>query len=117
MISPPNWVFGPVWTTLYILMAVAAYLVWREAKKEETKQGLIFWGEQLVLNAAWSVVFFGEHQILLGFATIIILWLTILVTTIWFFRVSRAAGWLMIPYILWVSFAAVLNYSVWLANK
>lgn len=117
ILTPPNWVFGPVWTLLYILMAVAAFLVWRKIEKPEARQGLIFWGEQLVLNAVWSIIFFGQHQIILGFVTIVILWLIILINIIWFFRVSRAAGWLMIPYVLWVSFASILNYSVWLVNR
>ena len=117
VITPPNWVFGPVWTTLYILMAVAAFLVWRENKKDLTKEGLILFGEQLVLNAAWSIVFFGEHEVLFAFVVIVVLWLSILATIFWFFRVSKTAGWLMIPYILWVSFASMLNFAVYLANK
>jgi len=117
-LTPPNWVFGPVWTLLYILMAIAAYLVWHQTKDKITvKQGLVFWSEQLILNAVWSIIFFGGHQIFLGFITIIVLWLVILATIVWFFRVSRLAGWLMIPYILWVSFATLLNYSIWLVNR
>lgn len=117
VLTPPNWVFGPVWTLLYILMAVAAFLVWKQAKTEESRQGLILFIEQLVLNVAWSVIFFGLHQILLAFVTIIILWLTIIVTTIWFFRVNKPAGYLMLPYIVWVSFASMLNFAVYLVNK
>ncbi len=117
-LTPPNWVFGPVWTTLYILMAIAMYLVWTaKTKKPEAKQGSILFVEQLFFNAAWSIVFFGFHQILFAFVIIIVLWLTILANIIWFFKVSKSAGYLMLPYIAWVSFASILNFAVYLANR
>lgn len=115
--SPPNWIFGPVWITLYTLMGIAAWLVWRQGLgNREVRVGLTLFGVQLVLNALWSYVFFGRQAPFEGFMEIILLWLAILLTIVAFFRVSKPAGWLMIPYIVWVSFAAVLNYCLWQLN-
>jgi benzodiazapine receptor len=117
VISPPNWIFGPVWTTLFALMGIAAYLVWRERKeRSEVKRALGFFAGQFALNILWSVIFFGTHNPGAAFIEIIFLWLAILVTIITFFRVSKAAGWLLIPYIAWVSFASVLNFMIWTLN-
>ena len=117
-ITPPNWVFGPAWTLLYILMAAALYLVWRaNIKKTETRQALVLFGAQLALNAFWSIIFFGSHQILLAFVEIIALWITILLTIIWFSKISRLAAWLLVPYVAWVTFAGILNFATYLVNR
>jgi benzodiazapine receptor len=115
--TPPNWLFAPAWITLYLLMAVAAFLIWRKGLGEEgVRYALILFLVQLVLNALWSVVFFGLHSPLYGMVVIIALWIAILLTIIKFFQLSVAAGSLLLPYILWVSFAAVLNISIWVLN-
>jgi len=115
--TPPSWLFAPAWITLYLLMAIAAFLIWRKGLWEEgVKCALIVFLVQLVLNALWSVVFFGLQSPLYGMVVIIALWIAILLTIIKFFRLSTAAGWLMIPYILWVSFASALNISIWVLN-
>ena len=116
--TPPNWVFGPVWTTLYILMGISVFLVWQ---KGLTNNGVmlaftLFW-IQLVINALWSIVFFGMKSKGGGVITIIMLWLLILATIITSFRVSGWAGALLIPYILWVIIASYLNIGVWLLNR
>jgi len=117
-ITPPNWVFGPVWTLLYILMAIAAFLVWREGlENPAVKHRLVLFFEQLVLNALWSIIFFGQHQILFAFIALVVLWLAILATILKFYQISKLAAYLLIPYILWVTFAGVLNFMTWLANK
>lgn len=116
-INPPNWVFGPVWTTLFILMGIALYLVWRKGFAHSgVKIAFTIFIGQLVLNILWSVFFFGLHSPLLGFIDIIILWFAILLTIILFLRVSQPAGFLLIPYILWVSFAAILNGWIMFLN-
>ncbi|MCK9150717.1 tryptophan-rich sensory protein [Methanobacterium alcaliphilum] len=115
--TPPNWVFGPVWTTLYILMAVALFLVWRQGlERKEVKYAILIFAVQLILNMAWSIVFFGMHNILGGFAVILILWVAILANIFAFYIVSKPAGLLLVPYIIWVSIASYLNYSVYLLN-
>ena len=116
--TPPNWAFGPVWTTLYILMAISVFLVWQNglAINVALLAFTLFW-VQLVLNALWSIIFFGMKSKGGGVITIIILWLLILSTMIASFRVSGWAGALLIPYILWVSIASYLNIGVWLLNK
>jgi tryptophan-rich sensory protein len=116
--NPPNWIFMPVWTLLYILMGVAAFLVWRKGlENRQVRIALIAFLVQLVLNALWSVAFFGLESPLYGLIVIMFLWLAILFTTLQFYRISRAAGALMLPYLLWVTFAAVLNESIWLLNR
>jgi len=115
--SPPNWIFGPVWTTLYFLMGVAAFLVWRQGLgRKEVKTALVIFGGQLVLNVLWSIIFFGLHSPGRAFVEIVALWLTILWTITAFYKIYRPAAYLLIPYILWVSFAAYLNYSIWMLN-
>ena len=111
--NPPAWLFGPVWTMLYLMMATAAWLVW---KRCGWGKALGFYGIQLVLNAAWSPIFFAVHQPGRALVDIIAMWVAILVTMVAFFRVSKAAGWLMVPYLGWVSFALVLNYVLWRIN-
>ena len=116
--TPPNWLFAPVWTLLYILMGIAAFLVWRKGlENRQVRIALIVFLIQLVLNALWSVVFFGLESPLYGLVVISILWVAILVTIIKFFKISRVASVLMWPYLLWVTFAAVLNSSIWLLNR
>jgi benzodiazapine receptor len=116
--TPPNRVFGPVWTILYILMAISVFLVWQQGL--DTTDGLVafilFW-TQLVFNALWSAVFFGLKSKGGGAVVIIILWLLIVATTIFSFQVSLWAGILLIPYILWVSLASYLNIGIWLINR
>lgn len=114
--NPPNWIFGPVWTTLYTLMGVAAYLVWRYRNSREGKVALFVYGIQLALNAIWSVLFFGLRNPALAFAEILVLLAFIIATTVLFWRVDRRAGILMLPYVAWVSFASVLNFAIWQLN-
>jgi tryptophan-rich sensory protein len=115
--SPPNWVFGPVWTTLYTLMGIAAYLIYRKGYgKKEIKMALTVFGGQLVLNALWSILFFGLQSPMMAFICIIILLAMILWCIRLFWSISKAAALLMVPYALWVSFATVLNYSIWMLN-
>ncbi|MDX1537747.1 TspO/MBR family protein [Arsukibacterium sp.] len=112
--APPAWLFGPVWTLLYTLMAVAAWLVWRNGKRYQTALWLYF--SQLAVNALWSWLFFAWYQGALAFANIMLLLPLIIVTALSFWRQQKLAGLLLVPYILWVSFAAVLNYSIWQLN-
>ncbi len=124
--NPPDWVFGPVWTVLYALMAVAAWLVWRRPRtvaatdrriaRRQTLLPMTLYAVQLVLNVLWSVLFFGMRQVGWAFAEIVVLWVFILATTVSFGRVSRVAAGLMTPYAAWVTFAAVLNFAIWRLN-
>ena len=114
--NPPNSVFGPVWTTLYVLMAIAAWLVWKPAGFKAAAMPLTIFGIQLLLNAAWSWIFFGLHQPGWAFCEIMVLLLAILATTWAFFRCSAVAGWLLVPYLAWVSFACALNFAIWRLN-
>lgn len=113
---PPTWVFGPVWSTLYVLMAVSAWLVWRQGGFARQLRPLSLFLVQLVLNAAWSPLFFGLKQPGIAFAEILLLWLAIAATLVSFHRVHRIAAWLLVPYIAWVSFAAFLNGVLWQLN-
>jgi len=115
--APPNWVFAPVWTVLFVLMGIAAYLVWRQGlSNPAVKTALIIFIVQLIFNMLWSLVFFTLKSPLFGFVVIIILWLLILFTIIYFFNISKVAGILLIPYIVWVSFASILNFMLWRLN-
>ena len=115
--TPPNWLFGPVWTALYIMMAVAAWLVWKSDAGGAMRAALAVYAVQLVLNALWSLAFFGLHRIGLALIDIIALWVFILATVLFFRRVSVTAAVLMLPYLAWVAFAAVLNLSLWRLNR
>jgi benzodiazapine receptor len=116
--NPPGWVFAPVWTALYALMGIAAWLLYdKGVKRPEVKKALTVFAVQLVLNTLWSIVFFGAHMILGGVAIIVILWAMILWTILLFRKISKAAGYLLVPYILWVSFATVLNISLYVLNR
>ncbi len=114
--NPPNQVFGPVWTVLYTLMAVAAWLVWRRPGSPLRRAGLVWFGVQLGANFLWSFVFFSAHQIGLALIEIALLWVGILGTMMIFFRLSKAAGWMFAPYLAGVSFAGVLNFAIWRLN-
>jgi len=116
-IAPPNWIFGPVWTTLFLLMGISLYIVWNKGlQTRESKVAVSVFGLQLVLNTLWSIIFFGLHNPGLAFIEIIFLWISILASIILFYRISKVSAYLLIPYILWVSFAAFLNYNIWILN-
>lgn len=114
--APPSSVFGPVWTTLYAMMGIAAWLVWREGGLRPNRRALTLFIVQLGFNALWSWLFFAWQQGAMAFADILLLWILVAATIVQFWRVSRLAGALLIPYLLWISFAAALNYSVWQLN-
>ena len=114
--NPPSWVFGPVWTALYLGMAVAAWLVWRAAGWRGSSRALGWFAAQLALNAAWSPLFFGLRSPAAAFLDIAALWVAIVATIAAFFRVSRPAAALLLPYLAWVSFAAALNAAIWRMN-
>jgi len=114
--TPPNWIFSPVWISLFILMGISLFMVWRKQDHPLLKTTLIFFLIQLILNILWSVAFFGLRSPLLGLVDIILLWVAILWTIQHCLRVSRMAGLLLLPYLIWVSFAVALNFSLWLLN-
>jgi tryptophan-rich sensory protein len=114
--APPSGVFGPVWTILYLLMGIAAWLVWRVGGFRAARTALTLFLVQLAVNALWSWLFFGWHLGTLAFADVVLLWVLIVATLIAFGRIKPLAGALLVPYLVWVSFAAMLNYSVWQLN-
>jgi tryptophan-rich sensory protein len=114
--APPAWLFGPVWTVLYLAIGIAAWLVWRVGGFRAARGALTLFLAQLALNALWSWLFFGWHRGALAFADILLLWALIIATLIAFWRVRVLAGCLLVPYLLWVSFASVLNHAVWQLN-
>lgn len=114
--NPPSWLFGPVWTVLYAMMATAGWLVWRQLGLLAAATPLFLFAVQLMLNTMWSVFFFGLHNPGLAFADIVFLWLAIAMTVYVFWRVRPLAGALLLPYLAWVSFAAVLNFAIWRLN-
>jgi tryptophan-rich sensory protein len=119
--NPPNWIFAPVWSMLYIMMGIAAGLVWNRLElsndKELVKKSLLFFAVQLGLNALWSVLFFGLRNPMLALIEIVLLWLMIYETYIKFGKIDKIAGYLFLPYLAWVSFATVLNASIWWLNR
>ena len=117
--NPPNWIFAPVWTMLYIMMGVAGGMIWNRIETDETnvKKAFKFFMYQLGLNALWSYLFFGLHNQLLALIEIVLLWLVIFETYNQFKKIDKVAGMLFIPYLAWVSFATVLNASIWWLNK
>lgn len=116
--APPNWVFFPIWTSLFIMMGISLFLVWQKGcEDKKVKTALYLFTGQLILNALWSVAFFGLRSSLLGLMEIIFLWIAILATILSFMKLSRTAAYLLIPYILWVSFAAFVNFSIWRLNN
>lgn len=114
--NPPNYIFGPVWTTLYTLMGISLYIVLNKAKTQERFKLVSIFILQLVLNFFWSFIFFKSHQIGLALIEILILWISIVAMIILFYKTSRLASLINIPYLLWVSFAAVLNYNFYILN-
>jgi tryptophan-rich sensory protein len=115
--TPPNAVFGPAWTILYLMIAVAAWLVWRRAGWARGSGAMLLWLVQLVLNTLWSVLFFGLHMVPAAMAEIVLMWIAIAATIVAFRRHARAAAWLLVPYLLWVTYAASLNAGVWWLNR
>ena len=116
--TPPPWVFGPVWTTLYILMAIAGWQVWERAGGwSGGRLALSLFFLQLLLNALWSVLFFGLRNPAAGLVEIVLLWLAILATVLAIFPISHLASWLMMPYLFWVSYASYLNFGIWRLNR
>lgn len=114
--NPPGWVFGPVWTLLYTMMAVAAWLVWRQGGWRRRLRPLSWFLVQLAFNAAWTPLFFGLQRPGLAFVDILLLWLAVVATLASFRRVHRGAAWLLVPYLVWITFAAVLNFTLWRMN-
>lgn len=116
-INPPAWIFGPVWTTLFVLMGISAFLIWKTGlNRKDVKIALSIFIVQLILNTLWSIIFFGLHSPGGALIEIIFLWLAILGTIVSFAKISKPAAWLLLPYILWVSFAMYLNYAIWVLN-
>jgi translocator protein len=116
--NPPNWIFGPVWLTLYTMMGIALYIIWhRNIRKKKVRQAVKLFLIHLVFNAAWSIIFFEFHQMFIALLVIIALWIMILMLIARFYELNKIAGYLLIPYILWVSFASVLNASLWMLNR
>lgn len=115
--TPPGWFIGSVWTVLYLLMAIALFLIWQKAKEDKgAKKAFWFFWVHLIFNATWSPVFFGLQSPGLALINIAVLWVLIVILAVWFFRVRKLAGYLIWPYLLWVSFASVLNFLIWRLN-
>jgi benzodiazapine receptor len=114
--TPPSWLFSPVWIFLFVLMGLSLYILWQAHSKKDPRTALLFFALQLILNVLWSVIFFGLKSPMWAFIEIIILWLAILLTIWKSLKISKAAGYLLLPYLIWVSFAAVLNSSIWMLN-
>ena len=114
--NPPNWIFGPVWTLLFTLMGISLYLVWTSPSSKIRMIALVLFTIQFIFNVAWSYLFFGINRPGIAFAEILVMLGFIIATTIYFFKVNKVSGYLLIPYILWVSFASILNYSIWKLN-
>jgi tryptophan-rich sensory protein len=116
--TPPAWIFGPVWTILYILMGVAAFCIWRKGiENRQVKWALMWFIFQLLLNLAWSPLFFGLHWIGIAFLEIVVLWAAVVLTALSFHRVSKFAALLFYPYVIWLTFAVLLNVSIWWMNR
>lgn len=114
--TPPNRLFPIVWSFLYVMMAVSAWLIWKEYGFEQARNELRWFGIQLILNATWSWIFFGEHLISTALGEIFLLWIAILFTMILFWQKNKIAGWLLLPYLLWVSYATALNFAIFQMN-
>lgn len=114
--APPNWVFAPAWILLYTLMGIALFLVWEKRRDNRFGAAVIFFFAQLYFNIIWSYVFFSWHNLALAYLEIMLLLGLIIVTTVFFFKISKPAGWLMVPYIAWVTFASFLNLAFWYLN-
>lgn len=114
--NPPNWIFSPMWTLLYVLMGISVSKVWLSSKNNQRKNGLKIFFIQLALNTGWSIIFFGFKNIILALFEILLLWISILITIGKFWKIDKKSAYLLFPYILWVSFAAILNLSILLLN-
>lgn len=115
--NPPNWIFGPVWTTLYAMMGIAAYRIWRiGVEKSAARNAIVLFFIHMLFNAIWSPIFFGAHNIPLAFADISLTWITLIFVIFRFAVWDRLSAYLLLPYLAWVSFASVLNYNLWLLN-
>lgn len=115
--TPPSWIFAPVWVTLFTLMGISLYIVWKKGLgRREVRRGVSLFGVQLALNVLWSVVFFGMHSPLYGLIIIVLLWAVLLATVVAFYRISKPAGVLLVPYFLWGSFASALNLAILVLN-
>ncbi len=121
--NPPNWIFGPVWTILFIMMGVSFFLIWNQCLKKKGRSdriylhsSMIFFFVQLIANILWSFLFFFFQNPFLAFVEIIVLWVLIILTIYYFKKQSKVAAWLLVPYLLWVSFASVLNFAIWQLN-
>jgi tryptophan-rich sensory protein len=115
--NPPDWIFGPVWTILYLMMGASAWLVWKQSDFSKARLALGFFAIQLALNITWSVLFFGLRQPGWAFVEIIALWVSIALTIVLFYKHSKLAAGLLVPYLLWVTFAAGLNFAIWSLNR
>jgi tryptophan-rich sensory protein len=115
--TPPSWLFGPVWSVLYMAMAIAGWLVWLRHRNIAVASPLTLFGGQLVLNALWSILFFGLQTPGAALVEILTLWAAILATLLSFWKISTIAGWLFVPYLAWVSFATILNFEIWRLNS
>lgn len=115
-LNPPSWVFGPVWTALYLMMGISFYIIWTKKTKQDRNWAMTLYFGQLLLNVLWSIIFFGMKQPFLAFMEIIILWILILLTIVSFSKIAKSAAYLLLPYLLWVSFATYLNFAIWKLN-
>lgn len=115
--NPPSWVFGPVWIMLYALMGISFFIIWKKGlNKKENKLAVSFFGIQLILNALWSIIFFGLQNILFALIEILLLWLFLVITIIQFYKIDKRAAYLLVPYLLWVSFATILTFFIFILN-
>lgn len=114
--TPPNWIFGPVWTILYISMGIAIAIIWN-SKDDYKKQSLWFFAFHFLLNLSWSYFFFGMQMLGIGFIIILLMVLTLLIVIFLFYRIDRRAGYILIPYLMWISFAMALNAAIWIMNS
>lgn len=115
--TPPSWLFGPIWSVLYLAMAIAGWLVWLRHRNIAVALPLALFGGQLVLNALWSILFFGLQAPGIALVEILTLWAMIFATLLSFWKISTIAGWLFVPYLVWVSFATILNFEIWRLNS
>eukprot|EP01136_Pigoraptor_vietnamica_P020829 Opistho-1_new@70261 len=114
--NPPNWLFGPVWSMLYLLMGISFYLIWKQPVSTVRNVGLTLFVIQFILNFFWSILFFNQHMIAAALLEMVFMWIFILLTMIWFAKLSPTAAWLLLPYLCWVSFATLLTAAIWKLN-
>ncbi len=115
--NPPNYLFGPVWSVLYLLMGISFYLIWEQPAASIKSTAITLFIIQFALNFCWSIIFFKYHQLGWALVEIIAMWLFILLTIVWFAKLNKTAAWLLVPYISWVSFATLLNFALWRLNS